>query len=134
MKLHKDVVRRDVTLDADRDAVWAALADPRRLEQWFAERVDVAIEAGARGTVTDHDGTVRDVVVEEVLPGRRLALRWEAEGVPASIVELTLDDLGRGRTRLVVVEVPLAVVRAISTQVIASPAFRAGPSLSAVAA
>ncbi len=129
MKLHKDVVRRDVTLDVDRERAWAALADPRRLEDWFARDVDVEIREGAEGTVTDHDGTVRDVVVDEVLPGRRLALRWSADGEPVTVVELTLDDADAGRTRLVVVEVPLAVVRAVSEQVAGADVFRGGPML-----
>jgi uncharacterized protein YndB with AHSA1/START domain len=128
MKLHKDVVRRDVILDADRPRAWASLADPRRLEEWFAREVDVEIREGAEGTVTDHDGTVREVVVDEVLPGRRLALRWSADGEPVTVVELTLDDTDDGRTRLVVVEVPLAVVRAVSDQVVADGVPR-GPML-----
>ncbi|MCW3000424.1 MAG: hypothetical protein JWN65_3973 [Solirubrobacterales bacterium] len=102
------------------------------LEAWLARTVDLEIRGGAEGTVTDHDGTVREAVVEEVLPGRRLALRWQADGRPATIVELTLEDAADGRTRLVVVEVPLAVVRAISTQLAASAAFR-GPALVAAA-
>lgn len=126
MELHEDIVRRDVTLDVDRAAAWAALADPRRLESWLAASVDVEIREGAEGTITDHDGTVRDAVVEEVVPGRRLALRWAAPDQDPTIVELTLDDAGDGRTRLVVVEIPLAVVRAISTEVAGSDAFR-GP-------
>jgi uncharacterized protein YndB with AHSA1/START domain len=129
MKLHKDVVRRDVTLEVDRARAWRALADARRLEQWFAREVDLEIREGAQGTITEHDGTVRDVVVEEVLPGRRLALRWSVDGEPVTVVELTLDDTGDGRTRLVVVEVPLAVVRAVSDQVAGSDAFRGGPML-----
>jgi uncharacterized protein YndB with AHSA1/START domain len=129
MKLHNDVVRRVLTLEVDRLCAWEALADPRRLEAWFAREVDLEIAEGATGTVTDHDGTVRVVVVEEVLPGRRLALRWSAGDGPASVVELTLDDTDDGRTRLVVVEVPLAVVRALSDQVAGSDAFRGGPML-----
>ncbi len=129
MKLHKDVVRRDVTLDVDRARAWSALGDPRRLEDWFARAVDLEIREGAEGTVTDHDGIVRDVVVDEVLPGRRLALRWSADGEPMTVVELTLDDAEDGRTRLVVVEVPLAVVRAVSEQVAGADAFRSGPML-----
>jgi uncharacterized protein YndB with AHSA1/START domain len=132
MELRKEIVRRHMTLDVDRATAWEALADPRRLEAWLARTVDLEIREGAEGTVTDHDGTVREAVVEEVLPGRRLALRWQADGRPATIVELTLEDAADGRTRLVVVEVPLAVVRAVSTQLAASAAFR-GPALVAAA-
>jgi uncharacterized protein YndB with AHSA1/START domain len=129
MELHQDIVRREVVLDAEPDAAWAALTDPELLETWLADSVDVDIREGAEGTITDHDGTVRDAVVEEVVPGRRVALRWAAPGQDPTIVELTLDPVDAGRTRLVVVEVPVAVVRAVSTQLIGgSDAFR-GPAL-----
>ncbi|MCW3016491.1 MAG: hypothetical protein JWO02_3583 [Solirubrobacterales bacterium] len=128
MELHQDIVRREVVLDAEPDAAWAALTDPALLETWLAQSVDVDIREGAEGTITDHDGTVRDAVVEEVLPGRRVALRWAAPGQDPTIVELTLDPVDEARTRLVVVEVPVAVVRAVSTRLIGSDAFR-GPAL-----
>lgn len=128
MELHDEIVRRDVTLDADRDTAWEALADPRRLEGWLAASVDVEIREGAEGTITDHDGTVREVSVDEVAAGRRLALRWAAPGQEPTIVELTLDDTGDGRTRLIVLELPVAAVRAISTRIsVAGPS--PGPAL-----
>jgi uncharacterized protein YndB with AHSA1/START domain len=129
MELHEESVRREIVLAVDRRAAWAALADPRRLEEWLAAAVDVEIRPGAEGTVTDHDGTVRDVVVEEVVPGQRLALRWAAPGRPPTIVELTLAEAEDGHTRLVVVEVPLAVVRAVSTRIVAAGSSSSGPML-----
>lgn len=129
MELHEESVRREIKLAVDRTAAWEALADPRRLEQWLAAAVDVEIHPGSEGTVTDHDGTVRDVVVEEVLPGRRLALRWAAPGQAPTIVELTLHDTEDGRARLVVLEIPVAVVRAVSTRVIAAGSTSTGPAL-----
>ncbi len=127
MELQEDVVRRDVTLDAGRAAVWRALTDPGRLARWLAATVDVDLHEGATGTITDRDGTVRDVVVEEVLPGRRVALRWAADGEEPTLVELTVDDAPGGRTRLVVVEMPVRLVRAVADEAVGG-AFR-GPML-----
>jgi uncharacterized protein YndB with AHSA1/START domain len=129
MELHEGIVRRDITLDVDLDTAWAALADPARLEEWFARSVDVEIAPGAEGTITDHDDTVREVVVEEVVPGRRLALRWAASDEAPTLVDLTLDETHDGRTRLVVVEVPVAFVRAISTRLVAAGTSTRGPAM-----
>lgn len=118
MELQEDVVRRDVTLDAGRAAVWRALTDRDRLAGWLAAAVDVEIREGATGTTTDDDGTVRDVTVEEVRPGRRLALRWCADGEEPTLVELTVDDAPDGRTRLVVVEMPVRLVRAVADEAV----------------
>jgi uncharacterized protein YndB with AHSA1/START domain len=129
MELHEEIVRRDIALDVDRDTAWEALADPRRLEAWLAESVDLEISEGAEGTITDHDGTVRDAVVDEVVPGRRLALRWAAPEQEPTIVELTLDDTEDGRAHLVVVEIPVAFARALSNRMVhAGTAFQ-GPAL-----
>jgi uncharacterized protein YndB with AHSA1/START domain len=130
MELHEaDIVRRDITLDVDRETAWDAFADANGLERWFAESVDVVIREGAQGTITDHDGTVRETHVDEVSPGRRLALRWAAPGDEETLVELTLDDTQDGGTRLMVVEIPVAVARAIGTRVVTSAASIQGPTL-----
>jgi uncharacterized protein YndB with AHSA1/START domain len=110
MELHEEVgaVRRETVLDAGREAVWAMLAEPEGLAAWLADEVDLpAVEPGAEGVVRE-DGEERLVTVEDVEPGRRVALTWCAPGGAPSVVELTLDDDGEDATRLVVVEIPLA--------------------------
>ena len=74
-------VTREVVLEAPLDEVWDALTDPAQLEEWFSE-----------------DGEERELVVEEVETGRRVAYTWE-EGRVA--IELEEVDAG---TRVVVVE------------------------------
>jgi uncharacterized protein YndB with AHSA1/START domain len=123
MELHEEIgaVRRETILDAARDDVWALVAEPEGLATWLADEVDLeAVEPGARGTVTEH-GEERHVTIEEVEPGRRVALSWCAPGGEPSLVELTLDDAEDRRTRMVVVEIPLVTLRVVS-----APAIRAG--------
>jgi uncharacterized protein YndB with AHSA1/START domain len=112
---HEDeVVRREIALEADRETVWALVSDADQLATWLADEVWLdAVEPGAEGIVRT-DGELREVVVDEVVEQRRIALRWSAlpDG-PERLVELTLDDLDGGGTRFVVVEVTLETVRAI---------------------
>jgi uncharacterized protein YndB with AHSA1/START domain len=134
MELHDDrslveeclAVRRELVLPFPRDEAWPLLGEPEELETWYAEEVDLEIREGARGTVRLAEGE-RDAVVEEVVPGRRLALRLADPDDPdaGTLVELTLDDVADG-TRLVVVELPL---RALPAAPAAPPAT---PQLSAV--
>ena len=74
-------VTREVVLDVPLDEVWEALTDPERLEEWFSE-----------------DGEERELVVEEVEPGRRVAYTWEE-----SRVAIELEQVEEG-TRVVVTE------------------------------
>ncbi|HEY6762818.1 MAG TPA: SRPBCC domain-containing protein [Baekduia sp.] len=134
MELHEEIgaVRRETVLDAPRDQVWSLMADPDGLATWLADDVDLdAVEPGASGTVTEN-GEERFVTVEEVEEGRRVALSWCAPGGDPSLVELTLDDVEDGRTRMVIVELPLVALRVATTQTIAWGAAQRGPQMAAV--
>jgi uncharacterized protein YndB with AHSA1/START domain len=74
-------VTREVVVEAPLDEVWDALTDPDQLEEWFSE-----------------DGEERELVVEEVETGRRVAYTWE-DGQ----VAIELEEAGAG-TRVVVTE------------------------------
>ena len=74
-------VTREVVVEAPLEEVWDALTDPAQLDEWFSE-----------------DGDERDLVVEEVETGKRVAYTWE-EGR----VAIELEEVGGG-TRVVVTE------------------------------
>ena len=91
-------VTREVVLEAPVDEVWSALTDPERLEEWFANDVELELEPGGEGTFRWDDGEERHAVVEEVDPERRFAFTWDE-----SHVSIELDEVDGG-TRLVVTE------------------------------
>src|SRR5688572_14443486 len=66
-------VTREVVLDAPVEEVWSALTEPERLEEWFANDVELELEPGGEGTFRWDDGEERHAVVEEVDPERRFA-------------------------------------------------------------
>jgi uncharacterized protein YndB with AHSA1/START domain len=74
-------VTREVVLEAPLDEVWDALTDPEQLEEWFSE-----------------DGEERELVVEEVEQGKRVAYTWEEGRVAIEVEEV---DAG---TRVIVTE------------------------------
>jgi uncharacterized protein YndB with AHSA1/START domain len=91
-------VTREVVLPAERDEVWSALTEPERLEEWFANDVELDLEPGGKGVFRWDDGEERHAVVEEVEPGRRFAFTWDE-----SHVAIELDEV-EGGTRVVVTE------------------------------
>jgi uncharacterized protein YndB with AHSA1/START domain len=86
-------------LPASREDVWDALTDPERLEDWFANDVDLDLRPGGGASFRWSNGEERHAIVTEVDHERRLSFTWDDEGE----VELTLDDDADG-TRLTVVE------------------------------
>ena len=92
-------VRREVVLPAGREEVWAALTEPERLAEWFANEVELDARPGGAGLFRWSDGDERHAVVELVEPEERLELAWDDD----AHVEFTLEDVPDG-TRLTVVE------------------------------
>lgn len=93
------MIRKEIVLPAPREDVWGALTDAERLEDWFANDVELDLRPGGGASFRWGDGEERHATVTEVDPERRLAFDWEDEGT----VEFTLADDPEG-TRLVVVE------------------------------
>jgi uncharacterized protein YndB with AHSA1/START domain len=93
-------VTREIVLDAPRDEVWAALTEAERLEEWFANDVELDARPGGEGVFRWDNGEERRAVVEEIEEERRLALRWEDDD---GLVEIALEETEDG-TLLVVRE------------------------------
>jgi uncharacterized protein YndB with AHSA1/START domain len=99
-------VMREIVMPAPLTEVWEALTVPERLEEWFANDVELEAEPGGEGTFTWDNGEVRRAHVEEVEPGRRFVFRWtDEESSPESEtrVAFTLEEVPEG-TRLTVTE------------------------------
>jgi uncharacterized protein YndB with AHSA1/START domain len=100
-------VTRELLLPADTEEVWEALTNAERLEDWFANDVELDLVPGGTGRFRWGSGEVRRAVVEEVEEERRLSLRWWDEEAPEenSVVTITLEQEDEG-TRVVVTESP----------------------------
>ncbi len=92
-------IRRVVVLPAEREEVWSALTDPERLEEWFANEVELDARPGGAGVFRWDNGEERRAVVELLEPEERLELTLDDDGS----VAFTLEDDPDG-TRLTVVE------------------------------
>jgi uncharacterized protein YndB with AHSA1/START domain len=93
------MIRKEIVLPAPREEVWDALTEPGRLEDWFANDVEIDLRPGGGASFRWSNGEERHATVTEVEPERRLAFEWDDEGE----VAFELDDDGDG-TRLTVVE------------------------------
>lgn len=104
-----ETVERTITLPTDVEGAWDLLTRPEDLEGWLGAEVVLDPTPGSAGIVVDHDGTRRQLVVDEVDHGRRLSWRWWGDGdeEAASTVEITLVPSFDG-TLLTVTERALA--------------------------
>ena len=102
-------IEREIVIQAPVDVVWRTITEPDQMSLWFADRIDLVIEPGARGYLQfgDQGGPV---VVETVDRPVRFSFRWnhprDAEPVAGNsmLVAFTLTPEGPERTRLKVTE------------------------------
>ena len=99
-------VRRERVMDADPAEVWEALADPRLLEEWLADEVELEPTPGAPASFRIGDEE-REGMVLRVDEERSFSFTWSRPGELPTEVELTVDAVAGG-TRVVVVERALA--------------------------
>ena len=81
-------IEREVVLPVSPAEAWEAVTAPERLEEWFANDVELDARPGGIGVFRWDDGDVRHAVVEVADEAERLVLRWDDEG----LVELQLDE------------------------------------------
>jgi uncharacterized protein YndB with AHSA1/START domain len=93
------MIRREIVFPVTREELWEALTEPERLEDWFANEVEVDLRPGGTAHFRWSNGEERHATVTTVAPAERLAFTWADEGE----VEFTLADDADG-TRLTVVE------------------------------
>jgi uncharacterized protein YndB with AHSA1/START domain len=96
-------VQREILVPSDPTEVWAALTEPARLREWFANDVELDPRPGGAGMFRWDDGSVRQARVEAVEEGRRLAFSWSEDDQPATLVEIELEEVDAG-TRVRVAE------------------------------
>jgi uncharacterized protein YndB with AHSA1/START domain len=92
-------VEREVTIPAAPDEVWESLTEAERLEEWFANDVELDPREGGRGVFRWDDGEERGATVRELEPERRIVLDWDEGGHVAIELETVRDG-----TRVHVVE------------------------------
>lgn len=110
-------VRRSISIQAPRSAVWRAITDPQQISRWFGHTVLDRVGAGATGTMTfPHYGSI-PLRVEEYDEPHRITYAWNNDdalqasdglldhfdAARATTFTFTLDDEGEG-TLLTVVE------------------------------
>ena len=103
------MIDRDILIEAPVEVVWRTITEPDQMSQWFADKVELVIEPGARGYMQfgDQGGPV---VVEVVERPTRFSFRWnhprgeDPVAGNSMLVEFTLTPEGAERTRLRVVE------------------------------
>ena len=83
---------REITIEAPPEEVWEALVEPERLEEWFANDVELDPREGGEGVFRWDDGEERHATVREIDEPRKLVLDWDDDG--QVVIELEEVEAG----------------------------------------
>ena len=92
-------ITREIVFPVEPDEVWEALTEPERLEEWFANDVELDPQEGGEGVFRWENGEERRATVREAEEPERLVLDWDDGGE----VQFDLEAVPDG-TRLTVRE------------------------------
>ena len=105
-----DRIEREITINAPRERVWAALTEAKHVARWFGDTAEVDLRPGGTMRISHGEGFDYPLRLVRVEPPHFLSYRW-ASAYPgeqalddnSTLVEFTLTAAGGG-TRLQVVE------------------------------
>ena len=128
-----DRIERDLLVPVPRPDAWRAITDPALLGSWLADEVELDLTPGGEARFR-FGAELRRGWVEDVSPPHRLAFWWEADGEPASRVEISLSELDERSTRVRVIETrPLELLDLVGIPLPGHGGASFGPALSSLA-
>lgn len=92
------VMREEVEIGADPDAVWSSLVDPAEFSRWFGANIGIEPRVGGRWSMGGFEVDPQGAEITEFEPGRRMTIDF---GGMVSGFEL---EGSAGRTRLTIVQ------------------------------
>jgi uncharacterized protein YndB with AHSA1/START domain len=72
----QDTIQRVITINAPKERVYAAIADPKQIVAWFPEAVEGSFEVGERPIFDFGEYGKNQVYIEAAQPHEYFAYRW----------------------------------------------------------
>ncbi len=108
----QDVIKREVTVKATKERVYAAIADPKQIVSWFPDAVEGSFEVGERPIFEFAGYGKSQVYIAAAQPHEYFAFRWvpgsahavgDVLAVPNTLVEFRLSE-ANGQTTVTMTE------------------------------
>ncbi|MFO1367597.1 MAG: SRPBCC family protein [Marinagarivorans sp.] len=113
----QNTIQREITLRASQQRVYAAIADPAQVVQWFPETLEGTYAVGEQPIFGFGAHGRNQIYIEAARPYDYFAYRWvpgaehfvgDVLSVANTLVEFRLSDLGDGRCTLTLTETGFA--------------------------
>ncbi|MGO8961365.1 MAG: SRPBCC family protein [Streptosporangiaceae bacterium] len=119
--MSRDLIEREILIDASRERVWAVLTEAKHIAGWFGDSAEIDLRPGGKAAFGWSEHGTHLAVIERVDEPNFLSYRWArgtqvepAEG-GSTLVEFTLTEIPTG-TLLRVVETGFASLHATASE------------------
>jgi len=108
----QDNIQREVVIKAPREQVYAAIADPKQIVNWFPDAIEGSLEVGQRPILDFGKHGKNQIYIEAAQPHEYFAYRWIPGSAhfigdvltrPNTLVEFRLEE-AEGATKVTLME------------------------------
>ncbi|MBX4197845.1 SRPBCC family protein [Candidatus Parcubacteria bacterium] len=109
----QNIIKREVTVKADKEKVYNAIANPEKVVQWFPDEVEGKYAAGERPIFTFKGHGKAQIYVVDAKPYEYFSYRWipgahdfigDVLAVPNTLVEFNIQEEKDGTCKVVMTE------------------------------
>ncbi|MCB0414163.1 MAG: SRPBCC family protein [Bdellovibrionales bacterium] len=106
-------IRREITINADKEKIYAAISDPDKVILWFPETLEGKYQVGQQPIFGFGDHGRNQVYVEDAKPFHYFSYRWvpgashylgDVLSVPNTLVEFHIEELAENKCKVTLVE------------------------------
>lgn len=110
-------IRREITIKASQEKIYQAIADPKKVVQWFPETLEGKYEVGEQPIFGFGEHGKSQAYIAEAQPFHYFAYRWvpganqylgDVLSVPNTLVEFRIDEQGEGQCKVTLTETGFA--------------------------
>lgn len=110
--IQQDAIQRVITINVPKERVYAAIADPKQITNWFPNAVEGSLAVGERPIFDFGEYGRNQIYVEAAQPHEYFAFRWmpgsnhfmgDVLTMPNTLVEFRLEE-SEGVTKVTLVE------------------------------
>ena len=109
----QDVIQREITINASKERIYAAISDPAQLTRWFPETIEGKLEVGEQPIFGFGEHGRNQVCIMAARPHEYFAYRWVPGAnhylgnvleVPNTLVEFRIAEETGGRCKVTLTE------------------------------
>lgn len=109
----QDVIKREITINASKERIYDAIADPEQVIKWFPETIDGPYKVGEQPIFGFGEHGKNQVYITAAQPHEYFAYRWvpgathflgDVQTVPNTLVEFRIEDGANGSCKVTLTE------------------------------